>query len=108
VMRVGRDDTIRPRLDRANHMKILRAIWLQDVGALHARLTAPGVAIAARGSGQAGAAAWEEAKRRAAARIRAMGSPIEIGWIHGIHDLPLQHPAALCTRIERFAERAVG
>ncbi len=49
VMRVGRDGTIRPRLSRANHFRILHAIWNQDPPALHADLRVPGLAILAGG-----------------------------------------------------------
>ena len=49
VMRVGADGTIRPHLARANHLRILRAIWQQDPPALHARLRTPALAILARG-----------------------------------------------------------
>ena len=49
VMRVGADGTIRPRLNRANHLRILHAIWEQDPPALHARLRTPALAILARG-----------------------------------------------------------
>ena len=105
VMRVGRDGTIRPRLRRANHLRILHAIWEQDPVALHGSLRVPALAILARG----GDPAWDERRREAVAAIRRTGSPTpRVTWMDGIHDLPLQHPEALARRIGAFARTAVG
>jgi len=103
VMRVGADGTIRPHLTRANHLRILHAIWEQDPPALHARLRTPALAILARG----GDASWDAQRRRAVAVLRATGSPTRTAWMDGIHDLPLQHPHVLARRIGAFARTAV-
>jgi pimeloyl-ACP methyl ester carboxylesterase len=110
VMRVGRDGTIRPNLARANHFRILRAIWEQDPVALFRLLQVPTLAILARpGPGDARDEAQESARREAAANVRraARGRPVAISWMQGIHDLPLQHPEALAGRIRRFSAGAV-
>lgn len=104
VMHVDRRARIRPRLSRANHFRILRAIWLYDPHASLARLSVPALAVLARGGGDP---AWDERKRRSARRARRSGTPLRITWIDGIHDVPLQHPVALAARIERFAEGLV-
>jgi pimeloyl-ACP methyl ester carboxylesterase len=104
VMHVDRRGRIRPRLSRANHFRILRAIWLRDPGAAFARLSVPTLAVLARGAGDP---EWDARKRRAAERARRSGSPIGITWLEGIHDLPLQHPDALARRIERFSSGLV-
>ena len=101
LMRVRPDGTIAPYLSRANHFRILRAIWEQDAVALHARLRAPAEALLARRRRRT--RAWA-ARRRAAAR--ASGRPagrVRLTWIEGIHDLPLQRPADVARRLERFA-----
>jgi pimeloyl-ACP methyl ester carboxylesterase len=103
VMHVGRDGTIRPRLRRANHMRILHAIWEQDVLALHARLRTSALAVVATGSD----ADRDEQRRRSEAAIRAAGSAVRVVRMEGIHDLPLQHPASLARRIGSFAKTAV-
>jgi pimeloyl-ACP methyl ester carboxylesterase len=103
VMRVGADGTIRPRLSRANHMRILHSIWEQDPIALHARLRVPALAILARG----GDPAWDARKRAGVHAILRAGSPTTISWMDGIHDLTLQHPTALARRIGAFAHAAV-
>jgi pimeloyl-ACP methyl ester carboxylesterase len=104
VMHVDRRGRIRPRLSRANHLRILRAIWLQDPDAELARLSVPTLAVLARGGGDP---EWDERKRRAAKRVARSGAPIRVSWMEGIHDLPLQHPDTLAGRIERFAEQLV-
>lgn len=104
VMRVDRLGRIRPNLSRTNHFAILRAIWNQDPIGLHARLQIPALAILAHGAGADG---WEDAKRRAAAELRAVDAPTRVRWIEGIHDVPLQHPRELAAQIRRSAQTAV-
>jgi pimeloyl-ACP methyl ester carboxylesterase len=104
VMHVDHRARIRPRLSRANHFRILRAIWLHDPRASLARLSVPALAVLARGSGDP---AWDERKRRSARQARRSGAPLRITWIDGIHDLPIQHPDALARRIHRFCDGLV-
>jgi len=104
VMHVDRRSRIRPRLSRANHFRILRAIWLRDSGDALARLSLPTLAVLARGGGDP---EWDERKRRAAERVARSGAPVSTSWIEGIHDLPLQHPDLLTSRIERFSRQLV-
>ena len=104
VMRVDRRARIRPRLSRANHFRILRAIWLHDPRVSLTRLSVPALAVLARGGGDP---AWDERKRSSARQARRSGASMRITWIDGIHDVPLQHPVALAARIERFAEGLV-
>lgn len=105
VMRVAPDGRIRPHLRRANHFKILRAIWEQDPVQLHRALRVPTLAIMAASTDDQ---AFVAAKRDAVASLRRTGSPATFAWMKGIHDLPLQHPEALARRIERFARTTVG
>jgi pimeloyl-ACP methyl ester carboxylesterase len=103
VMNVDRNGRIKPRLSRANHFRILRAIWLHDPDAALARLSVPTLAILARG----GDPEWDERKRRSAERAATSGAPVRISWMKGIHDLPVQHPDVLAGRIERFSDLLV-
>jgi pimeloyl-ACP methyl ester carboxylesterase len=104
LMRVDRQGRIRPHLSRANHFRILRAIWLRRPDEALARLSVPTLAVLARGGGDVD---LEGHKRGSAERARRSGAPIRVSWLEGIHDLPLQHPAALAGRIERFSEALV-
>ncbi len=103
VMRVGADGTIRPRLTRANHLKILHAIWQQDPVALHAGLRVPALAILAA----SGDPEWDARRREGIHALRDAGAKTRVTWIEGIHDLPLQHPRALAQRVRAFARTAV-
>jgi pimeloyl-ACP methyl ester carboxylesterase len=104
LMRVDAEGRIHPRLSRANHFRILRAIWEQDPQALYRRLRVPTLAILATTDDET----WNAAKRDGVRAIRAAGAPAEVVWIRGVHDLPLQHPDRIVTRMERFARTAVG
>jgi pimeloyl-ACP methyl ester carboxylesterase len=103
VMHVDGRGRIKPRLSRANHFRILRAIWLHDPDAALTQLSVPTLAILARG----GDPEWDERKRRSAEGAARSGAPLRISWMNGIHDLPLQHPVALAGRIERFSDHLV-
>lgn len=106
VMRTRADGTIAPRLARANHFRILRAIWEQDPYERWAHVNVPTLAIVAHGSDPQ----RDANVRRSLQRIRDLtrGRPVSVGWMRGIHDLPLQHPEALARRIERFSRTAVS
>jgi pimeloyl-ACP methyl ester carboxylesterase len=103
VMRVDAAGRIRPRLTRANHMRILRAIWDQDPVAMHAGLRVPALAILA----VSGDPDWDARKREGVQALRTAGADTKVVWVDGIHDLPLQHPRELARRIRAFARTAV-
>ncbi len=103
VMRVDAAGRIHPRLTRANHMRILRAIWEQDSVAMHARLRVPALAILAASGEQD----WDARKRDGVKGLRDAGAKTKVAWIEGIHDLPLQHPRELVRRIRAFSRTAV-
>jgi len=111
LMRVHRDGTIRPRLSRSNHMRILHAIWKQRPLDLYGRLRVPALVVLARSEGGGELDRWSAAAKRAAlaeARRRTSGSLVKFQWMAGVHDLPVQHPGALARKVTLFAEEVVG
>jgi pimeloyl-ACP methyl ester carboxylesterase len=108
LMHVDASARIRPRLSRANHFRILRAIWEQDPLSLARTLRVPVLVIAAR-SADPGDRAFMEMKRKAASRLRqaTRGKDVRVTWMNGVHDLPVQHPGALAGRISRFVAEVV-
>ena len=100
LMRIDRHGRIRPHLSRANHFRILRAMLRHPDEAL-ARLSVRWPSSRMEGRGRGG---HTHVVPRTA---RRSGAPIRVSWLEGIHDLPLQHPAALAGRIERFSEGLV-
>lgn len=109
LMRVDRHGNIHPRLSRANHLKILRALWEQDTPGLLRRVRVPTLVLAARSRDPVpDSAGFRQEKERAASRVRAIGGHVRFEWIEGIHDVPLQRPRAVSARIARFAGTLVG
>jgi len=95
---------VHPRLARANHLRILHALWAQDTDRLLRRVRVPTLVLAARTRDVTpGQDEFARAKADAARRVRAIGPPVAFEWIEGIHDLPLQRPEAVARRIARFA-----
>lgn len=101
------DDTVGPRLSRANHMRILRAMWDEEPETTFGAIRAPVLYALAVPAG-----ATEEtddflaAKRRGAVSARKLLSQaprVEVEWMaETVHDIPLQRPEALAERIARF------
>ena len=109
LMRVDRDGNIHPRLSRANHLRILHALWEQDAPALLRRVRQPTLVFAVRSApGEADSAGFMEDKERAAEVAKAIDGVVRFEWIDGIHDIPIQRPIAVAERIQRFAREVVG
>ena len=106
LMRVDAHGNIHPRLSRANHLRIVRALWEQDTQGLLRRSPVPTIVLGVRSKdGGPDSAGFTEEKERAASTVRAIGGNVRFAWIEGIHDVPLQRPDALARRIARFAEQ---
>lgn len=104
LMRVDAHGDIHPRLSRANHLRILRALWEQDTQGLLRRSPVPALVLGVRAKdGAPDSAGFMEEKERAASTVKVIGGHVRFAWIDGIHDLPLQRPDALARRIARFA-----
>lgn len=88
------DGTIRPWLNRANHMSILRALWEHSPSERFASISEPVLFIPARSS-DGGRVATQEAIDGAIARL-ADG---RVQWIEGDHDLHAQHPATVAAAL---------
>ena len=97
------DNSIRPRLTYARHMKILRALWEQRPGKLYPRVQCPVLLIPAEMSNDENRA-WRERRR---AQVLAAANGIEnhrVVWFHKtVHDIPLHRPRKLANVILRFA-----
>ena len=109
LMRVDRDGNIHPRLSRANHLRILRALWEQDAQGILRQVQVPTLVLAVRSApGEADSAGFTEEKERAAEVVKAIDKAVRFEWIEGIHDIPIQRPDAVAEQIERFAREVVG
>jgi pimeloyl-ACP methyl ester carboxylesterase len=109
LMRVDRDGDIHPWLSRANHLRILHALWEQDAPGLLRRVRQPTLVLGVRSApGEADSAGFMEDKERAAEVVKAIDGAVRFEWIDGIHDVPVQRPDAVAERIQRFAQEVVG
>jgi pimeloyl-ACP methyl ester carboxylesterase len=109
LMRVDRDGNIHPWLSRANHLRILHALWEQDAPGLLRRVRQPTLVLGVRSApGEADSAGFMEDKERAAEVVKAIDGAVRFEWIDGIHDVPVQRPDAVAERIQRFAQEVVG
>jgi pimeloyl-ACP methyl ester carboxylesterase len=109
LMRVDRDGNIHPRLSRANHLRILHALWEQDAPGLLRRVRQPTLVLAVRSvPGEADSAGFMQDKERAAEVVKAIDGVVRFEWIDGIHDIPIQRPDAVAERIQRYAQEVVG
>lgn len=98
---------VKPRLARANHMRILRAMYGQKPKELLASLTCPTLMYCARPRAHVmdNERAFHDMKRNATAQIKAANPRIRIEWITSIHDIPVDRPGELAARIARFVRQ---
>jgi pimeloyl-ACP methyl ester carboxylesterase len=107
IVELRPDDTVGPRLARANHMKILRAMYDEDPAALYHAIQAPVLyVLAAPSHADERSDGFLAAKRRGIVEAQHLlqHSPrVEVEWMADtIHDIPLQRPEALAERLRRF------
>lgn len=104
------DGTVHPRLRRAHHMRILRALWEQQPSTLYGRIRCPVLLVLAVPSAPQGRAAqFLEAKQLGAATAQRLLPHCDILWMEDtIHDIPLQRPQELAAAIGDFTARRAG
>jgi pimeloyl-ACP methyl ester carboxylesterase len=107
---IDRNGHVKPWLSRANHMKILRAMYGQKPKELLAEIEAPTSMFCARPRPRVmdEERDFYEMKKRSVTEIRRANPRVQIEWITSIHDIPLDRPRELATRVKRFALREVG
>lgn len=107
IVEVRPDDTVGPRLSRANHLRILRALWDEDPETLYPAVRVPVLFLLAEPpGGDATGDAFLAAKRQGmvlARQLLAQCPRVEVEWMaDSIHDVPLQRPEALAERMTHF------
>ena len=104
---IGPNGSIRARLERVNHMKILRSIWDQEVATLYPKIDCPTLIVAARRNS-------DDDKENNFIQHKMRTVPIagenitksKIVWFEdAVHDIPLQHPKTLADCIVNFASK---
>jgi pimeloyl-ACP methyl ester carboxylesterase len=107
IVELRPDDTVGPRLSRAHHMTILRALWDEDPAAIYAAVRCPTLFVLAEPPSAAGADDGFLAAKRAgiaSARDLLTAAPrVEVTWLADtVHDVPLQRPDELAEHLQRF------
>lgn len=101
ILQVAPDGSVRARLPRDAHMRILRTLWDTDVDATFRALRRPALALLAqREPADAGDQQREESRRRMAERLQKAQPLLQVRWLKDtIHDVPLQRPGLLAEAI---------
>jgi pimeloyl-ACP methyl ester carboxylesterase len=104
---VGPDGKVRPRLSRANHLKILRALWDQRPSDLYPRVRCDILIVPARRSDPDPRTAEQRAAREAQVARAAQSLPhARVLWMEDtVHDIPLHRPRELAEAIASMAEQ---
>lgn len=97
---VAADGTVRPRLRREHHMRILRALWEHRPSSFFAELTTPVLLLLADTGDD-----WTEAKRAEAAGARELLRRSRVRWFSPAdHDLHVERPGQVAAELRRAAE----
>ncbi|HWE60602.1 MAG TPA: alpha/beta hydrolase [Chloroflexota bacterium] len=101
LMEITADGSVRARLPRDKHMRILRMLWDEDVDAAFRELHRTALALLAeRAPSDAEAWQMEEMRHRMAERLQQGQPLLRVHWLQDtIHDVPLQRPALLAEAI---------
>ncbi len=98
---IGPDGRVRPQLSRANHMKVLRALWEQRPSQFYTQVRCPTLIVPARRSGPDPRGEQYRAARELQVARAAAGIPgARVHWMEEtVHDVPLHRPRELAAAI---------
>lgn len=108
LMNVSPDGSIRARLSRDKHLRILRTLWDDDVDAAIDALRRPALALLAeRAPTDAAGRQMAEPRRRMVERLGTAQPLLHVRWLPDtIHDVPLQRPGLLAELVTDFVSTA--
>jgi pimeloyl-ACP methyl ester carboxylesterase len=95
------DGTIRPRLGRANHMKVVDALWRHRPSTIYSSVTCPVLLMPARQQGEQQPAGRRVGREESIARAESLLPVSKTVWLEdSVHDVPLQRPELVAQTIE--------
>lgn len=105
IVELRDDNTVAPRLSRANHLQILEAMWDQPTLALYDRVTCPILLVCPEQEATDDRTRqFLNAKREGIARIKDAHPSVRVEYLADtIHDVPLQRPEVLAGLIAQMA-----
>jgi pimeloyl-ACP methyl ester carboxylesterase len=104
---VREDGTIAPRMRKANHMQVVRALWEHRPSELWAQVQCPVLmipAVAPEPHDERTRSTLENKRRNIATAEQRLKQSQTIWMTDTIHDIPLQRPAELAQAIKTFVE----
>lgn len=106
---IDNQDRVHPRLSRARHMQVVRALWEQKPLESYDRVRCPVLLVPARPPDAGGQVAeWLAMKERGVARAVQELRNARVLWLDSIHDIPLHRPEELADAIRTFAIEATN
>ena len=105
IFEVKDDNTVRARLSRENHMRLIEACWDHHPSRLYTRVKCPVLLMPARRT-DADPEAARRFRREEAIAVASRELPrSETVWLEdSIHDVPLQRPELVATVIREHIE----
>jgi pimeloyl-ACP methyl ester carboxylesterase len=98
---VQRDGTVRPRLSRTNHMKIVDEMWRHKPSEIYSSVTCPVLLMPARQDGEGAEDDRGFRREEAIARAESLLPASKTVWMEdSVHDVPLQRPELVAQVIE--------
>ena len=94
------DRTIRARLSRANHMRIIEALWDHHPADLYPRVACPVLLMPARQDDGSTPGSRSSRRNESIARAEKLLPVSETVWLEdSVHDVPLQRPELVASVI---------
>ena len=95
------DNTVRARLSRQNHMRIIEAMWEHRPSALYPRVRCPVLLMPTRGrETHSPVARWFDKDEAVAAAARLLPVSETVWMEDSVHDVPLQRPDLVARVLE--------
>ena len=98
---IQEDGTLRPRLSRANHMRVVDALWLHRPSAIYPLVRCPVLLMPAREEGPQAYREMRLLREEGTAGAERLLPVSKTVWLEdSIHDVPLQRPELVARVIE--------
>ncbi len=98
------DDTVRTRLSRENHLRIIDALWEHHPSRLYPRVPCPVLMLPARMANDDSVAERTFRRQESVARAERLIPRVSVMWLEdSIHDVPMQRPELVARLIREHA-----
>jgi pimeloyl-ACP methyl ester carboxylesterase len=99
------DGTVQPKFSRANHMRIIEALWHHHPSELYGGVTCPVLIMPARQKDQDSQMARMPRREESVAKAESLIPTSKIVWLEdSIHDVPVQRPELVASVISEHID----